>query len=103
MWAADRIHLAAEGHRRVALHALDALGVGSGEDWSTLLPPVPPRVRREVVRDDAQWVHEYVGPWVSRRLRGRSSGDAVQAKRPSAQPIHAEQPGPAQPVEPPAD
>ena len=103
MWAADRIHLAAEGHRRVALHALDALGVGSGEDWSTLLPPVPPRVRREVVRDDAQWVREYVGPWVSRRLRGRSSGDAVQAKRPAAQPIQAEQPRPAQPVEPPAD
>ena len=82
MWASDRIHLTAEGHRRVALHALDALGVGSGEDWASLLPPAPLRVRRAAAREDAQWVRAYVGPWVGRRLRGRSSGDAVQPKRP---------------------
>jgi len=82
MWAGDRIHLTAEGHRRVALHALDALGVGSGEDWASPLPPAPSRVRREAAREDAQWVRAYVGPWVGRRLRGRSSGDAVQPKRP---------------------
>lgn len=87
MWATDRIHLTAEGHRRVALHALDALGVGSGEDWSSLLPPAPARVRREAVREDAQWVREYVGPWVGRRLRGRSSGDEVLPKRPAAGPV----------------
>ena len=87
MWATDRINMTAEGHRRVALHALDALGVGADEDWASLLPPAPARVRREVVRDDAQWVREYVGPWVGRRLRGRSSGDEVQAKRPAAQPV----------------
>lgn len=85
MWATDRIHLTAEGHRRVALHALDALGAGAGEDWATLLPPAPARIRREAVREDAQWVREYVGPWVGRRLRGRSSGDTVQPKRPAAQ------------------
>ena len=84
MWATDRIHLTAEGHRRVALHALDALGCGAGEDWASVLPPEPARVRRDAVREDAQWVREYVGPWVGRRLRGRSSGDAVQAKRPAA-------------------
>ena len=82
MWATDRIHLTAEGHRRVALHALDTLGVGSGQDWAALLPAAPSRVRREAVREDAQWVRAYVGPWVGRRLRGQSSGDAVQAKRP---------------------
>ena len=85
MWATDRIHLTAEGHRRVALHALDALGVGSGQDWASPLPPEPSRVRRETVREDAQWVRAYVGPWVGRRLRGRSSGDAVQPKRPAPQ------------------
>jgi lysophospholipase L1-like esterase len=87
MWAADRIHLTAEGHRRVAQHALDVLGVGSDEDWSSPLPPQPPRVRRAAVREDAAWVREYVGPWVGRRLRGRSSGDAVQPKRPTPQPL----------------
>jgi lysophospholipase L1-like esterase len=88
MWAADRIHLTPEGHRRVAQQALDVLGVGSDEDWSSPLPPGPPRVRREVVREDAAWVREYVGPWVGRRLRGRSSGDTVQPKRPMAEPLH---------------
>lgn len=88
MWAADRIHLTPEGHRRVAQQALDVLGVGSDEDWSSPLPPAPPRVRREAVREDAAWVREYVGPWVGRRLRGRSSGDTVRAKRPTPQPLH---------------
>ena len=83
MWAADRIHLTAEGHRRVAQQALDVLGIGSDEDWSSLLPPAPPRVRRAAVREDAAWVREYVGPWVGRRLRGRSSGDTVHPKRPT--------------------
>jgi hypothetical protein len=87
MWAADRIHLTPEGHRRVAQQALDVLGVGADEDWSSPLPPVARRVRREAVREDAAWVKEYVGPWVGRRLRGRSSGDTVHAKRPTPKPL----------------
>lgn len=87
MWATDRIHLTTEGHRRVALHAFEALGGTADEDWSVLLPPAPARVRRDTVRDDAQWVREYVGPWVGRRLRGRSTGDDVQPKRPAASPV----------------
>jgi lysophospholipase L1-like esterase len=87
MWASDRIHLTPEGHRRVAQQALDVLGVGSNEDWASPLPPAPPRVRREAVREDAAWVREYVGPWVGRRLRGRSSGDLVQPKRPTPSPL----------------
>ena len=97
MWATDRIHLTAEGHRRVALHALDALGFGAGEDWASVLPPEPARDRRDAVREDAQWVREYVGPWVGRRLRGRSSGDAGQAKRPDAAHV---QPPATEPTDP---
>jgi lysophospholipase L1-like esterase len=89
MWAADRIHLTAEGHQRVAWQAAEVLGTASGNDWATPLPPGPAVRRREAVREDAQWVREYVGPWVGRRLRRRSSGDAVVPKRP--------QPGPVQP------
>jgi len=29
------------------------------------------------------WAREYFGPWIVRRLRGRSSGDGVQPKRPT--------------------
>ena len=87
MWAADRIHLTAEGHQRVAWQAADVLGAGSGRDWATPLPPGPAVRRSVAVRDDARWVREYVGPWVGRRLRGRSSGDTVAPKRPKAGPV----------------
>lgn len=89
MWAADRIHLTSEGHQRVAWHAAEVLGLGQGGDWATPLPPGPARERRAAVREDAQWVREYVGPWVGRRLRGRSSGDAVHPKRPDPGPVGA--------------
>jgi lysophospholipase L1-like esterase len=97
MWAADRIHLTAEGHQRVAWQAAEVLGTASGNDWATPLPPGPAMPRRAAVREDAQWVREYVGPWVGRRLRRRSSGDAVVAKRPQPGPV---QPGPVQPPQP---
>jgi lysophospholipase L1-like esterase len=87
MWAADRIHLTAEGHQRVAWQAAEVLGAASGNDWATPLPPGPVVRRRVAVREDAQWVREYVGPWVGRRLRRRSSGDTVAPKRPDAGPV----------------
>ena len=86
MWADDRIHLTSEGHRRVALHALDALGLGAEEDWATPLSPLARAPRRDVLRDDLQWLRVYVAPWVGRRLRGQSSGDVVRSKRPEVTP-----------------
>ena len=44
------------------------------------------RAARGTVRANAQWAREYVGPWVQRRLRGQSSGDALSAKRPNLLP-----------------
>nr|WP_284288403.1 hypothetical protein [Angustibacter aerolatus] len=87
MWAPDRIHLTSEGHQRVAWQAGEVLGLGGEHDWSTPLPAEPARARRDAVREDAQWVREYVGPWVGRRLRRSSSGDTVQPKRPAAGPV----------------
>ena len=87
MWAADRIHLTAEGHDRVARYAAHLLGLEGDGSWHVPLPPAPARLRREALREDAWWLRQYVGPWVGRRLRGRSSGDTVQAKRPVPQPF----------------
>jgi lysophospholipase L1-like esterase len=87
MWAADRIHMTTEGHQRVAWQAAEVLGAASGNDWATPLPPSPAVGRRATVREDAQWVREYVGPWVGRRLRRRSSGDTVTPKRPEPGPV----------------
>ena len=87
MWAADRIHLTAEGHRRVAVAGYAALHQLPEEaDWALPLPPLPVPARREQLRADAEWAREYVAPWVARRLRGQSSGDRLQPKRPTLTP-----------------
>jgi lysophospholipase L1-like esterase len=83
MWADDRIHLTTEGHRRVALAALTALGHDTDRtDWTTPLPDAERATRREELRSHAEWARTHAAPWVQRRVRGRSSGDAVLAKRP---------------------
>ncbi len=88
MWSDDRIHMTSEGHRRVAMAALEALGLAPADaDWSTPLEPAPPISRRAALQANAQWAREYVGPWVHRRLTGRSSGDNRRAKRPEIGPV----------------
>ena len=88
LWAADRIHMATEGHRRVALNAYATLGFDPEDaDWATPLPPAPPIPRAQSLRENARWAREHLAPWVQRRLRGQSSGDAVTAKRPVVTPF----------------
>lgn len=88
MWAPDRIHLTTEGHRRVAQAALVALGLEPDDpDWDDPLAPLPPLPRTAQVRHDAEWLRTHVYPWATRRLRGRSSGDRRQPKRPALEPV----------------
>ncbi|GIL36647.1 SGNH/GDSL hydrolase family protein [Phycicoccus sp. DTK01] len=83
MWSEDRIHLTTEGHRRVALAALTALGHETDTaDWTTPLPPADRTSRSDELRQHAEWVRTHAAPWVERRVRGTSSGDARTAKRP---------------------
>ncbi len=88
MWAPDRIHLTSEAHARVALLALDALGIDpegaadAGAEWRVPLPLGPAPSRADRMRSDADWFVAYAVPWVKRRLRGQSSGDGRTAKRP---------------------
>lgn len=86
LWADDRIHLTTEGHRRVALAALAALGHDTDlADWTTPLPPTGPGSRGDRLRAHAAWTRTHAVPWLQRRARGQSSGDAVEAKRPALQ------------------
>ena len=88
LWADDRIHMTAEGHRRVALAALWTLGHETDEDdWRTPLPAAAALARREALAGNAKWAREYLAPWVQRRLRGQSSGDRLTAKRPLVTPL----------------
>jgi hypothetical protein len=42
---------------------------------------------RERRAQNLQWGIEHVAPWIKRRLRGESSGDALSAKRPQLEPV----------------
>jgi lysophospholipase L1-like esterase len=106
-WSPDRLHLSADGHRRVALRASEAMRVPVNEDWRQ---PLPPRVSQAAVlaktavqsrsaalsqttdwlaarRLDARWARVHAMPWVSRQLRGVSSGDGIPPKRPDMLPL----------------
>jgi lysophospholipase L1-like esterase len=86
MWAEDRLHLGPAGHQVVAIAVLDALGVP--HHLAPLPPPAPvTRSAREVRQANLAWVRAHAGPWVHRRLTGRSSGDGISPKRPELAPI----------------
>jgi len=87
LWAPDRIHMTTEGHRRVAASAYTALGFPADEDWTTPLPTAPQLPRAHRVVAHARWARHHLAPWVGRRVRGASSGDAVTAKRPAVLPV----------------
>jgi lysophospholipase L1-like esterase len=74
-WSADRLHLNAAGHRRVAGLVLTALGHPTE---AHVIDPGPEEPRR--VLAEARYYREHVLPWINRRLRGRSSGDARTGK-----------------------
>ncbi|MFJ7060851.1 SGNH/GDSL hydrolase family protein [Streptomyces microflavus] len=75
MWDFDRLHLAAEGHRRVAEGVWQTLGLPPELDWQAAVPAsLPPRWANRRA-DDIRFARRHLGPWIGRRLTGRSSGD----------------------------
>jgi lysophospholipase L1-like esterase len=90
LWTPDRLHLAPDGHRRVALLACGVAGIPVREDWREPLPPEPrsPGLAGAAAgwvtarREDIEWAREHAAPWLGRILRGVSSGDGMSPKRP---------------------
>ena len=93
LWSVDRLHLNAAGHRRVAAHVLETLGVtadsllGGPAGWWREPLPQQQRSKREDAAADAAWVWQYFLPWLGRRLRGVSSGDGLTAKDLQPRPV----------------
>lgn len=86
MWDEDRLHFSPLGHHTIAGMVLDTLNVP--HDLDPVQPrPVAERTWREARVEDATWARHHLFPWVLRRLRGRSSGDGVTAKRPTFEPL----------------
>ncbi|WP_053847648.1 SGNH/GDSL hydrolase family protein [Streptomyces sp. NRRL B-24085] len=87
LWDVDRLHLTAEGHRRVAEAVWQTLGYDPEDtEWRTPIPAtVPPRwLARRIA--DARFARQHLLPWIGRRLTGRSSGDGLPPKRPDLLP-----------------
>jgi lysophospholipase L1-like esterase len=76
----DRLHLSTAGHDRVARLVARTLGIPAAdpeEPW-----PADDGVHPATRRDDIEWARVHFLPWVGRHLRGRSSGDGIEPKRP---------------------
>lgn len=86
MWDVDRLHLTAEGHRRVAEAVWQSLGYAPEDDWNSLLPPTAPPNWAARRITDIRFARQHLAPWIVRRLTGRSSGDGLPAKRPDLLP-----------------
>ncbi len=85
-WDADRMHLGPSGHQHMAMRVLEVLGVD--HELEELPPtPQPELSARELRAQNLQWARTHAGPWVHRRLTGRSSGDGISPKRPGLAPI----------------
>ena len=87
IWSSDRIHANPYGHSLIAAAFADSLGVTGFDHWQVPLPAGAPtgRVRRGAT--ELRWLGRDVAPWMLRRLRGRSSGDGITAKRPQLLPV----------------
>lgn len=99
LWHADRLHLNADGHRRVTSAVLEQVDVldahllgGSPGWWRAPLPPSPPSSRQDDLVTDLAWVRDHLAPWVVRRIRGMSSGDGHDPKDLSPRRVHMSTP-----------
>lgn len=79
LWDTDRMHMSPAGHQRMAIAVLDALGVDHDLEPLVLADPSPMTVL-ERVKAQLQWAVEYLGPWIKRRVTGRSSGDGLDPR-----------------------
>ncbi|MGY6019270.1 SGNH/GDSL hydrolase family protein [Streptomyces spinosirectus] len=87
LWDVDRLHLTAEGHRRVAEAVWQKLGYAPEDaEWHTPMAITPPPgwASRRVA--DVRFARRHLLPWIGRRLTGRSSGDGLPPKRPELLP-----------------
>ncbi|MEU3463947.1 SGNH/GDSL hydrolase family protein [Streptomyces sp. NPDC006733] len=88
LWTADRLHAGPLGHERIAAALAHALELpGSSDAWTHPLPPRAAPSRRQAAVAEVRWATGFLGPWLGRRLRGRSSGDGRTAKRPDLLPL----------------
>ncbi len=89
-WDIDRVHASTKGHILFAAAAAEALNLpGSSHDWATASPAAGQLSLPASAYGHLRWTQESFFPWVWRRLRGRSSADGREPKRPRLEPLSA--------------
>ena len=87
LWGPDRLHANSAGHARIAEGLAYTLGLHADSSWADPLPPAPPRSMMQKVAAEAAWARQFLLPWMWRHLRGKSSGDGREPKRPELIPV----------------
>ena len=88
LWSLDRLHANATGHARIAAALADALALpGATGDWRAPLPDIAAPTLGERLAAEWTWGRDHLFPWIWRHLRGRSSGDGREPKRPRLLPV----------------
>lgn len=80
-WSEDRVHLNSAGHRGLAYTAALALGIPDARELGALELALHDDAADPGELGDLAWLRRHVMPWVLRRLRGRTAGDGIDAKR----------------------
>lgn len=78
--AFDRLHMNAEGHRRLAQAVLAGLDKPHDKNWRDPLPPAKKKNKFVSSLITTAWIITFVLPWIWRRVRGKSSGDGRSGK-----------------------
>lgn len=88
MWSWDRLHCSPLGHQRIADALAQTLSLpGADGSWAEPLPPLPTPGILATGVTEVRWASGFLGPWLLRRLTGKSSGDGRVAKRPQLLPV----------------
>ncbi|MFR9792467.1 SGNH/GDSL hydrolase family protein [Streptomyces sp. MB22_4] len=86
LWDVDRLHLTAEGHRRVAEAVWQTLGYEPEDpEWRVPMPATAPPAWLDRRVADVRFARQHLLPWIGRRLTGRSSGDGRTGAQVSAE------------------
>ena len=87
-WAIDRVHASTKGHILFAAAAAEALNLpDSNHDWAQPSPNPAQLSFAAGAYEQLRWAQDSFFPWIWRRLRGRSSADGRDPKRPRLGPL----------------
>lgn len=82
-WAIDRVHASSRGHMLFAAAAAEALNLpDTNHDWALAGLNPSQRSFAAGTYEQWRWTRESFFPWIWRRLRGLSSYDGREPKRP---------------------